>query len=121
MRCTVAKGFNPDNTTKVGVFAKTETGLIRVQINEFENGTYVDIRKFYKKKDMAEYAPTGQGISIPVDKIGALRKLLSKAREQLADIEETPSARKKTKPSKGSVPDKTERKTAKTSTRKNKT
>lgn len=85
--------FNPDAIIDIGSFSKTETSKIGVQLIELDGQTFVSIRKFYKKKTDKQYMPAKQGIMIPVEKIGSLRKLLRLAKEQ----HETPAKPKKKK------------------------
>lgn len=79
------KGFEPANIHKIGVVHKTSSTKTRVAINEFDDRSSVDIRQWYKRKGMDDFAP-GKGISIPVEAlptmVKAMKKALRVAREQ---------------------------------------
>jgi len=49
-----------------------------VQIRDFDEGRFVDIR-VYDKDPENDWKPTRQGISIPVAKVGKLVELIQKA------------------------------------------
>lgn len=93
----MAKEFNPNKTTVVSSFGKTDTGKTVVQIHEFDDKTLIDIRKFWKKKDDKEWNPSGSGISIPVEKLSALRKALKATKELLEEEANAPKVISKVK------------------------
>lgn len=39
--------------------------IVRVQVNEFKEKKYLDIRNFFMSED--DYAPTKKGISVPLE------------------------------------------------------
>ena len=62
---------------------QTGTGIIRVQISEFEGKKYLDIRKFYLDKEIDEYKPTRKGISLNPNVAEEVLKTATKELENL--------------------------------------
>ena len=69
----------------LGSFNKSKSGRIDVAFKEYQNKTYLDIRKMYFNKDKEEFLPTSKGIFIPVDKIESLQKALKLAMKEAED------------------------------------
>ena len=59
------------------------SGIIRVQISEFEGKKYLDIRKFYLDKETDEYKPTRKGISLNTD---IAEEVLETAKTELPNL-----------------------------------
>ncbi len=71
--------FIPPHTThKVGILTKTDSTQRRVQIQEFDDRTTLDIRDWYKRKSDTTFSP-GKGISIKLEDARKLKRLLAKA------------------------------------------
>jgi len=62
---------------------QTGSGIIRVQISEFEGKKYLDIRKFYLDKETEEYKPTRKGISLNPE---IAEEVLNTAKEELDNL-----------------------------------
>ncbi len=82
----MAKGsFNPKKTIKIGLLAKTDSTQTRVQIQVFDDHSYLDVRQWYKKKGDEEYKP-GKGTTIPLKKMKRMRKLLKLAIDKADEL-----------------------------------
>ena len=96
----MARSFEPDAVHKVGVVVKGDATRVIARINDFGNRVMFDLRSFYKKKDMEEFAPTAKGVSVDVNSLKRLRKAIDKAieiceEEDLFDREGAPAKKKK--------------------------
>lgn len=69
----------PNNVHNIARLARSSGSEVRLVINEFEDNAVVDLRRYYKKKDMEKFAPTPKGFSVPVDELPALLKAVKKA------------------------------------------
>lgn len=70
----------PDKVREIGEFALTKSTDFRVVINSFDEREkhYVDLRQWYEKKGEEEKLP-GKGVSVEVQRLPDLIKLLKKA------------------------------------------
>ena len=73
------KAFEPKATHKIGTVLNGESTKIVAAIHNFDDRAVLDIRTWYKLKTMKDWAPTGKGVSIPLDRLSVLRKALKKA------------------------------------------
>lgn len=61
--------------------------VIRIQLNEFNDKHYLDLRIHYLA-DEDEYKPTKKGVSIPVELYGELKEAIAKAEDAIAFLPE---------------------------------
>ena len=61
--------------------------VIRIQLNEFNEKYYLDIRIHYIS-DEDEYKPTKKGVSIPVELYEELKDAITNAEDEIADLDE---------------------------------
>lgn len=71
--------LKPERVHNISRICKSEGSEVRIVLNEFTDGTNVDLRRYYKTKKMEKFAPTPKGFSIPVEQLPALIKALRKA------------------------------------------
>jgi hypothetical protein len=72
------KSFEPLKTKRVGSLVKTAKTVTRLNINVFADKVYLDIRSWFKKGQETEFKP-GKGMSLDINALYRLRKLLNKA------------------------------------------
>lgn len=60
------------------IINKTDSGMVKVQVNEYKGKMLVDIRYYYKDKASGEYKPTPKGTSIPIEKAKSFKIRMSK-------------------------------------------
>ena len=60
--------------------------VIRIQLNEFQEKNYLDIRVHYFSGDDEEARPTKKGVSISVDLFEEFKEAVLKAEEEIAAL-----------------------------------
>jgi len=60
---------------KISVHEKPRGENVYVYVNEYKGTTYLHIREWYLDADKEE-KPTKKGVTLPLDKVDALRKAL---------------------------------------------
>ena len=61
----------------------TGSDIIRVELSEFKEKTYINIRVWYLDKNTDEYKPTKKGISLSVNKYDELMDALAELGEDI--------------------------------------
>jgi len=74
------KSFTPD-VVELGTIPVSDATQISVRINTVDGAKKLDIRAWYKTKQMTEFAPSPKGVSIDTKHLKKLRKMLSAAIE----------------------------------------
>lgn len=75
------KAFTVDSFLSVGKIELGEGTILRARINTTDNVSKLDVRVWYKTKKMDEYLPTGKGVSLDIDKLESLEKMIAKAKK----------------------------------------
>ncbi len=66
----------------IGKFNKNTQEMMRVSIEEFKNKKYLDIRTYYLN-DENEWKPTKKGVTVSLELIPELSKLIQKAEQEI--------------------------------------
>jgi hypothetical protein len=72
------KELPPNTENYIGEVDKGRGAKVKVRLNMFKGKEYIDLRIFLSDK-----IPTTKGVSLPVDKLGALISVLEKAEEEV--------------------------------------
>ena len=73
------KTFQPDKVREIGQEELTKSSVLKVVINTFGERHLVDVRQWYSKKGEDDLLP-GKGVSVSVNNIDSLIRLLKKAK-----------------------------------------
>ena len=63
---------------KIADIEKSRAEIIRIEISEYKDRKYLNIRTWYKN-DEGEYSPTKKGVALALDKISDLKMAIEKA------------------------------------------
>lgn len=69
----------PNSVHKIARLGRTDSSETRIVLQEYEERTVLDIRKYYKTKKMEKFAPTAKGVTIPLEDLTSLKSALNKA------------------------------------------
>jgi hypothetical protein len=64
-------------------FQKNAVEIVRVEIKEFRDQDYLNIRVWFEPDNSNEYKPSPKGITLNVDLLPELKKAILKAEKQL--------------------------------------
>jgi len=83
----------PNSVHRIARLNSAKGSEVRMVINEFEEKSMVDLRRYYKTEKMEKFAPTSKGLSVPVedlyDLLAAVKKAIRVAkREELIGEED---------------------------------
>lgn len=83
----MAKNYvKPNSVHRIARLARSSGSEVRLVINEFEEKTAVDLRRFYKTAKMERFEPTAKGLSVPVEELpellAAVRRAIKVAKKQ---------------------------------------
>ncbi len=73
----------------IGEIKKTATVVTKVRLTEFKGKDYLDIRDFFKPKNMPDFMPTKKGICIDISQIPSIISLLELAENETLKTEVT--------------------------------
>ncbi len=62
--------------------------IIRVEVSEFRDQKYLNIRVWYTDKNTGEYKPTQRGVAVRLELYKELKQAILAAEEQLGDLSE---------------------------------
>jgi len=62
---------------------KNKREIIRIEISEYNNKEYINIRVWYKDDDSGEYKPTQKGVAVRLDKYNELMEGLNQVSEYI--------------------------------------
>jgi hypothetical protein len=65
----------------IGEIEKNDLERVRISVQSFKGGVYLDIRTYFHQRDNDDWIPTRKGVSIPIDNINDLMKYTRKARD----------------------------------------
>jgi len=62
---------------------KNKSEVIRIEISEFKEKKYINIRTWYRDKETSELKPSQKGVAVNVDKYSLLKDAILKIEEFL--------------------------------------
>lgn len=80
------KQFEVDESIRVGKLTLSEGTIFRCILNRTGEDVRVDLRVWYKTAKMKDFMPTQKGVSLEVEKIDALIRMLEKAKLKIQEM-----------------------------------
>lgn len=63
--------------------SRSATEEVRIQINEYKNKKYLDLRIYYTTDEGINWNPTKKGVTFSPDKLEELKQAVEKAQKEL--------------------------------------